>query len=377
MNNSMANNDLKISQMPLVDNVEAGDIIPIVRDGENMAVDATNLQGGGIGNLGDPVEDIEEGDKIPLVRNGQTLSLDGMAIANLGQMAFDTETAVNEVKADVETLRTDMSNTVLDLGGRINEKQDAFTTSEDLQMADNVLSLTDMAKKRLFIDMWNTACGTTGRYNSETGFFELNGLTDITYEEAVQIYNVGMISSRYNGCAAYNQTTIRTNLPPKVDAGVQSYERTFQGCSNMEIANAMMMYDGNNTFSGCTKLKKIIRYHGIRDNGLKANIFEGCLTLSEITGFHFSSITKDSTVDLRYVPKLDRPTLSSLINSKNLDSWMQYENTIVVHADVYAKLTGDTTNEAAAALTPEELAQWQQVVMDAAEKNISFIEATT
>lgn len=46
--------------------------------------------------------------------------------------------------------------------------------------------------------------------------------------------------------------------------------------------------------------------------------------------------------------------------------------TLTVHPDVYAKLTGDTTNAAAAALTPEELAQWQQVQVDAAEKNITF-----
>lgn len=31
---------------------------------------------------------------------------------------------------------------------------------------------------------------------------------------------------------------------------------------------------------------------------------------------------------------------------------------IKVHPDIYAKLTGDITNEVAAALSPEELAQW-------------------
>ena len=49
--------------------------------------------------------------------------------------------------------------------------------------------------------------------------------------------------------------------------------------------------------------------------------------------------------------------------------------TITVHPDVYAKLTGDTTNAAAAALPSDVLAQWQQVLADAMAKNISF--ATT
>ena len=49
--------------------------------------------------------------------------------------------------------------------------------------------------------------------------------------------------------------------------------------------------------------------------------------------------------------------------------------TITVHADVYAKLTGDTTNEAAAALTAEELAQWQALLTKAAGKHIAFASA--
>lgn len=46
--------------------------------------------------------------------------------------------------------------------------------------------------------------------------------------------------------------------------------------------------------------------------------------------------------------------------------------TVTVHADVFAKLTGDTTNPAVAALTPAELAQWQQILTAATAKNISF-----
>ena len=48
---------------------------------------------------------------------------------------------------------------------------------------------------------------------------------------------------------------------------------------------------------------------------------------------------------------------------------------MTVHPDVYAKLTGDTTNAAAAALAADVLTQWQQVLADAMAKNISF--ATT
>lgn len=39
-----------------------------------------------------------------------------------------------------------------------------------------------------FIDAWNNKAGKHGRYNECTGFFELNGIIDITYEEAMTIY---------------------------------------------------------------------------------------------------------------------------------------------------------------------------------------------
>lgn len=47
-------------------------------------------------------------------------------------------------------------------------------------------------------------------------------------------------------------------------------------------------------------------------------------------------------------------------------------STIQVHPNVYAKLTGDTSKAAAAALTAEELAQWMALVETASSKNISF-----
>lgn len=48
---------------------------------------------------------------------------------------------------------------------------------------------------------------------------------------------------------------------------------------------------------------------------------------------------------------------------------------VYVHPNVYAKLTGDTTNAAAAALSEEELAEWMALLPLAAEKNIQFASA--
>ena len=64
-----------------------------------------------------------------------------------------------------------------------------------------------------FIDLWNEACGKYGRYNEATGYFELNGFTDITYAEALRIYEVGAPETSNMACR-YANAKIRTNLPP-------------------------------------------------------------------------------------------------------------------------------------------------------------------
>lgn len=69
--------------------------------------------------------------------------------------------------------------------------QGALRTSADLALSsDDVLSLTDMAKKRLFIDLWNQAAGDYGRYNESTGLFELYEIYDIGWDEALLIYRI-------------------------------------------------------------------------------------------------------------------------------------------------------------------------------------------
>ena len=77
------------------------------------------------------------------------------------------------------------------------------------------------------------------------------------------------------------------------------------------------------------------------------------------------------SLDLSKCPLINLASWQGLVSrAANTDAI-----TVTVHADVYAKLTGDTTNAAAAALSADELAQWQALVATAAAKQITF--ATT
>lgn len=235
----------------------------------------------------------------------------------------------------------------------------------DLNIADasnwvRLATIDDTTK--VFIDMWNQACGKFGCYNPTTGFFELNGLTDITYEEAVKIYT----NTHYNGGGCnwlYAGFNYRTNIPLP-DSVQSSYLVGFRGfCygANFEVLNVrgIRLDTTANVLTGSYKqiigeiilssIKPIVdfsnsKFEDVQFKGVNTN-----LLLDNSRSLSFDSV--------KYL----------VANATNTSAI-----TIKVHPDVYAKLTGDTTNEAAAALTAEELAQWQKVLTDAANKNISF-----
>lgn len=245
----------------------------------------------------------------------------------------------------------------------IATKQDKITTSEDLSLSEeNELSLTDMAKKRLFIDMWNAAAGNYGRYNEATGFFELNGLTDITLEQAMLIYAAYTPMATVGGYAFSN---IRTNLMMTRHhnaGGTQHYSgnEMFYGCSSLEVArvakdNRSRLYvsDLSNYCSICAKLRHVL---GVL---VEARIHNGG-TINVGSTFRLETLL---IAELRRNIKINDSPLLSL---ESLSYWVEYAAntnpiTITVHADVYAKLTDETNTE------------WHQLALDAATKNIQFV----
>ena len=95
---------------------------------------------------------------------------------------------------------------------------------------------------QVFIDQWNTACGIWGRYNEETGYFELNGLTDITYEQALSIMAAGPLIDSLSPFAGGLFSKIRTNLPSVRASGFGYVHRlitlyTYIFSANFEVVN--------------------------------------------------------------------------------------------------------------------------------------------
>lgn len=216
---------------------------------------------------------------------------------------------------------------------------------------------------QVFIDLWNEAAIARGawnskqehgRYNEDTGYFELNGLTDITYGEAVMIYESWIGRKTFYNC--------RANLPINTQAGYQTSAFT-----NNTYLVALWGNKNSNAvpeFTSAQNCGKIRDFRYFKMKTLHSYSFQGWSSLEHVEGLE---ITAKGTMDLHWSPLL------SIASVQNIIAANPEGNSIKPHPTVYAKLTGDTTNEEVAAMDPEELQKWMELMPLAAEKNITFV----
>lgn len=181
-----------------------------------------------------------------------------------------------------------------------------------------------------FIDLWNAACGQYGKYNEDTGYFELNGLLDITYEQALEIYRAGVLTNDTHTCK-YGSLHIRTHLPSQIHVSIAVCEYTFYA-SHVEVVNAANLIPDEASFYNCGKLRKITVYSPCAANRPAQTTYKGCIALEEI------NITKmfAQSVWLGDSPLLSLATVKGFVEKATGGT---APITITLHPEVYAKLT--------------------------------------
>ena len=250
------------------------------------------------------------------------------------------------------------------------EEDTTYSNGDTVEAREGAVTVAIQASKMsLFIDQWNAACGSFGKYDPANAPdaqhpFYLNHIW-LTYKEAMDVMTAGSRQSSTLNDAYINQT-IRTHLP-RIGTSQAAYAKnTFRSCVYLETVEMANLTLGGAVFFDCKKLRSInktdIPIYNL--NGYPSDNFQNCVSLVEIRGdlrgncnISFSDSPLLSLSSLEYM-------VSRAVNTQAI--------TVTVHPDVYAKLTGDTTNAAAAALSADELAQWQSLVPAAAAKNISF-----
>lgn len=259
-------------------------------------------------------------------------------------------------------------------------KQNALSTTTDLHITDdNIIGLTEAAKMRLFIDLFNAAAGVWGKYDPDNAPdpehpFYLNELW-LTYDEAVAVYEVGAIDSIFVVLRYYG-AKIRTNLPMKCGAWASgsSTDMKFRvsgviNNSDIEVLNMATLGPFNLTIKAepdnsvgivsflSKKLRKILgaidctHYSGNQ----RHRLFGECPRLESV-----SLSLLNAGLDLSGCPNLNVASFSYMIVNRYPVARGGKDFTITVASEVYAKLT-DETNE-----------EWHAVLVAAAEKNITF-----
>lgn len=236
-----------------------------------------------------------------------------------------------------------------------------------------------------FIDLWNNACidprtkQVVGQYNESTGYFELNGLTDITYQQAMDIYRYTSngVTMDEPKVMSYGFAQFRTNLPPSSGAYWVQINNLFNFNSILEVVRLPQYYptevklepNNRDAFAGCYKLREIINVmkapSHVSDAHTWYQTFHRCYELETVRIKELYG-----NISFAFSPLISSDSISYLVENRTTAHTDVI--TVTVHADTFAKLTGDTTNPAVAALTPAELAQWQQILTAATAKNISF-----
>ena len=186
------------------------------------------------------------------------------------------------------------------------------------------------------------------KYNEATGYYELNGLTDITEEQMRVIYKYAG-TPQVKGAFAYSKA--RTNLPMSGIYNGVLCGAMFYACTNLEVVylgnrplppsvydEPFVSVEGTNIFYLCKKLKKI--YGKIVCYSYNINwdlTFGECLALEEVR-----IALLNSPIKLSWSPNLSKESVQYMITNANPPSGAAVGSiTITLHPTAYARLKDD------------------------------------
>lgn len=198
--------------------------------------------------------------------------------------------------------------------------------------------------------IYDTASGTLrdlyiqagAKYNETTGYYELNGLTDITEEQMRVIWQEDL-----SGWYRKGRTNLTRNIAYKgIDGGYsdgQKMSNICNGNTNLEVFNLGSDFYASYSFvafSGCTKLREVSPQYKIvpYTESLGYNLFNNCPALQEVR-FDMHFVTRGKVL-FSESPLLSKESVLSIITTMGP---VPKENpfTITLHPTAYARLKDD------------------------------------
>lgn len=203
------------------------------------------------------------------------------------------------------------------------------------------------------IDLYEAAGAV---FNEQSGYFELNGLVDISYKAMGDIYEAPRTNQLPNGFTRlYQSSRIRTNIPITTNSnfGALQSNGAVSTCnnSNMEVFIVARKNDGTDGYANvtgmnyfaasCSFLKRILGkiYTASSKNSQDFNsAFTACKSLEEI---HLYRVGKDIS-SFGSSPRLRADCIAEMINN-----CLNETITITLHPTAYARAIADSDVQAA------------------------------
>lgn len=183
------------------------------------------------------------------------------------------------------------------------------------------------------------------KYNETTGYYELNGLTDITEEEMRVIWQEDL-----SGWYRKGRTNLTRNISVKGNTG--GYNGGIDiACICINNKNLQVFNLGadcfarymDSAFRECSNLETIdTRFRVVPyDTSLGINTFRGCIKLKDVR-FNNHYLRMKATLNLYDSPLISKESvLSAITTTDNASATSAGFLTITLHADAYARLKDD------------------------------------
>ena len=251
-------------------------------------------------------------------------------------------------------------------GQEIDERLQNIGTAEDVAAADGTL-YARISKNADDIDELRDAVGhidsamssgtlrdlyisAGAKYNKATGFYELNGLTDITEAEMRVIWQEDL-----SGWYINDRTNLTRNIKTKGNAG--GYNRgidiTNMCVDNRNITVFNFGFDPyarylDNAFSGCIKLETIDTRFPITpySGNVGPNIFRDCTALKEVR-FNMGYVNYAVNVKFPKSPLISKDSILSIIKTTPTTGSVKPLVAVGLNESAYNRLKDDTDITAA------------------------------